>query len=105
MVVLSLYVLFAPTTGGPQLFTGSDKLVHLVLFALLAGTARGLFGPSAPVLVAVAVYAAGSELVQGALLDSRSGDPYDVLADLLGALVGWRVAGDLRGRARRELRS
>jgi ABC-type Fe3+-siderophore transport system permease subunit len=105
VVVLSLYVLFAPTSGGPQLFPGSDKLVHLVLFALLAATARARFGPAAPVLVGVAVYAVASELVQGALLDSRSGDPYDVLADLLGALAGWRLAGHLLGRPRAGIRS
>jgi VanZ family protein len=97
VVVLSVYVLFTPTAGGPALFAGSDKLVHLVLFALLAATARGRFGPAAPVLVAVAVYAVASELIQAALLDSRSGDVYDVLADLLGALVGWWIAGRLLG--------
>jgi VanZ family protein len=105
VAALSLYVLFAPTAGGPALFAGSDKLVHLVLFALLAATARGRFGPAVSVLVAVAVYAVASELVQGALLDSRSGDPYDVLADLLGTLIGWRVAGHLLGRPRTDIRS
>lgn len=85
-------MLFAPTQGGPQLFDGADKVVHLALFAALAGTARWRFGGGPLVLLAVAAYAPVSELVQGALLPDRSGDPYDVLADLVGVALGWRAA-------------
>ena len=90
--MLSLYVLFAPQQGGPTLFEGSDKVVHLGLFALLAATTRWRFGARAAGLVAVAAYAVGSELVQGLLLAQRSGDADDVLADLLGAALGWVAA-------------
>ena len=98
MAVLSLYVLFKPAGGGPTFFEDSDKVVHLLLFALLAGTARWRFGPAKAALAAVAAYAVVSELVQGALLSSRSGDPYDVLADLVGVAIGWVGAARLLDR-------
>jgi VanZ family protein len=97
-VMLSLYVLFWPTQGGPALFAGSDKVVHLGLFALLAGTARWRFARTWAVPGVVAVYAAISEVVQAVLLPARSGDLLDLLADLLGVAVGWLVAGRLLGR-------
>ena len=92
MLLLSVYVLFVPTPAGPALFAGSDKVVHLLLFALLAGTARWRFGGTPAVLGLVAGYAVVSELVQGALLSSRSGDVRDVVADLVGVAVGWWLA-------------
>ena len=95
MVLLSLYVLFAPRTGGDGLFEGSDKVVHLALFALLAATTRWRFGAG---LWLVAAYAVVSELVQGLLLAERSGDPYDAVADLLGVALGWLLTGRLTRR-------
>ncbi len=101
MLLLSLYVLFTPTTAGPSLFEGSDKVVHLGLFALLAATTRWRFGPATAALAAVAAYAVVSEVVQGALLSTRSGDLYDVVADLLGVALGWLLAGRLLAGAPR----
>ena len=98
MVVLSLYVLFTPSSPGDGLFENSDKVVHLVLFALLAGTTRWRFGGSVALVLAVVAYAVASELIQGALLSSRSGDPYDVVADLIGVAAGWLVAARLLRR-------
>lgn len=95
-MLLSLWVLFAPVSGGPTLFEGSDKVVHVGLFALLAATTRWRFGPVAAGLAVVSAYAAVSELVQGALLATRSGDALDVAADLLGVAVGWVLARRLR---------
>ncbi len=97
-MVLSLYVLFSPTQGGPTLFENSDKVVHCTLFALLAGTTRWRFGRALPLLAAVAAYAALSEVVQAVLLPHRSGDVLDVVADLVGALLGWTLAGRLLDR-------
>ena len=85
-------MLFAPRSGGDGLFYGSDKVVHVVLFGLLAATTRWRFGPLTAALVAVAAYAPVSELVQGLLLPTRSGDPWDVVADLLGVAAGWLLA-------------
>lgn len=93
MLVVSLYVLFTPRSGGDGLFPGSDKVVHAVLFGALAATTRWRFGAG---LAWVAAYAVLSEVVQGVLLRTRSGDPYDVVADLLGAALGWLLARRLR---------
>ncbi len=93
VAALSLVLLFAPGGGGEPLFTGDDKVVHLLLFAALAAAARWRCGPSTAALLAVAAYAPVSELVQAALLPSRSGDPLDVVADLVGVVLGWYAVG------------
>lgn len=95
MLLVSLVVLFAPSGGGSGP-PGSDKVVHLLLFAALAATARWCFGALLPVLVAVAAYAPVSELVQALLLPGRSGDPLDVVADLVGVALGWTLGRRLR---------
>ena len=61
-----------------------DKLVHGGLFLLLAVTTRWRFGP----LGLVATYGVLSEIVPALLLPDRSGDPFDALADPVGALFG-----------------
>lgn len=94
VAVLSLYVLFWPDPEGSGLrVPGADKVVHAVLFGLLAGTARLRFGPAGQVLAAVLGYAAVSEVVQAVLLRGRSGDLLDLVADVAGALAGWLLAG------------
>ena len=87
---------------------GLDKLVHLLLFAVLALTATWRFGARAAVAIALLLYAAGTEVVQAVLLPNRTGDVLDVLADVTGAGIGltaadaWRrsrpgsVADDIR---------
>ena len=89
MLLVSVYVLFWPRQGGATLFEHSDKVVHAVLFGLLAVTTRWRFGGRPALLAAVAAYAVLSEVVQGVLLPERSGDALDVVADLVGAAVGW----------------
>jgi VanZ family protein len=93
--VASVLVLFAPSGGAAPSVPGLDKAVHLALFAFLAGTTRWRFGADLRPLGAVAGYALASEVLQGALLRDRSGDPYDVVADVLGAVLGWVVAQQL----------
>jgi len=94
MVVVSLVVLFAPSSGGAgSPFPESDKVVHLLLFAGLAATTRWRFGPGLTGLAAVGGFAVLSELVQAGVLPSRSGDPLDVVADLAGTALGWVLAG------------
>ena len=95
MAALSAVVLFSPSGGGVSPFPGSDKLVHLGLFALLAATARWRFGGRPVVLAVLALYAVVSEVVQGVLMATRSGDPFDVVADLLGVALGWLLARSL----------
>ena len=99
MVVLlvSLYVLFWPDpAGGDGVFPGADKVVHVLLFATLAAAARARFGAGRAVLGTVLAYAVVSELVQALLLSRRSGDLWDVVADVTGAVVGWLLARRLR---------
>ncbi len=91
-------MLFTPRAGGEGLFPYADKVVHLTLFALLAGTTRWRFGPLLGAFAAVAAYAVASEVVQAQLLATRSGDAYDVVADLAGAVLGWLLARRLLSR-------
>ena len=88
-MLLSVYVLFWPSSGGPQVFPQADKVVHAALFALLAATAGLRLGARPGVLLAVVAYAPASELVQALALPTRSGDPVDVVADLVGTAAGW----------------
>ena len=86
-------MLFWPAPAGSGVtLPGADKLVHAGLFLLLAGVSRLRFGPASRVLAAVLAYAALSEVVQAVLLSGRSGDLLDLLADAVGALVGWQLA-------------
>ena len=96
MLLASLYVLFWPDpAGGGVGIPGADKAVHLLLFAALAATTRLRFGSASAVLGAVVLYAVVSEVVQAVLLSRRSGDLLDVVADLLGAALGWWLVGRL----------
>ena len=94
VAVISVYVLFWPRPAGSGIdLPGADKAVHLLLFLLLAGTARLRFGAVRLVLAGLLAYAAVSELVQALLLSGRSGDLLDLLADALGVVGGWLLAG------------
>ena len=96
MLLASLYVLFWPDpAGGGVSVPGADKVVHLLLFAALAATARLRFGGALSVLAVLVAYAVVSELVQALLLSRRSGDLLDLVADLLGVALGWWVVGRL----------
>jgi len=89
---LSVAVLFAPSGGGEPVFANADKVVHYLLFALLAGTVRWRFGPARRLLWLLFGYAVLSEVIQAVLLPGRSGDVVDVFADIGGAALGWLVA-------------
>ena len=98
-MLLSLVVLFAPTApAGPAGVVGLDKVVHAALFVALAATSRWQFGGRLRVFLLVAGYAVLSELLQQLVLPHRSGDPYDAVADLCGATVGWLLAVNRPGR-------
>ena len=104
VAVVSLVVLFSPSSPGPSWgFPHLDKVVHLTLFALLAATARRRFGGLPAVLVAVCAYAPVSEVVQGLALPERTSDWHDVVADLIGVALGWLLAARLPRR--REVRA
>ncbi|MGL5819211.1 MAG: VanZ family protein [Phycicoccus sp.] len=89
-VVVQLLVLYLPRgIAGPSSLPGADKVVHAVVFLLPVLLAL-LAGLEARVVVAIfAVHAALSEVVQASVLPNRSGDVWDVVADLVGVCCGW----------------
>ena len=102
-VLLNLMVLYAPRV--PAVPTGglpADKLVHVVAFALPTIALAWAGVPWRWVVAGMAGHALLSEVVQAAVLPDRSGDPWDVVADLLGIALGVAVLGWL---ARRSARS
>lgn len=94
--VVHLVALYLPSPPGapasvlavPHL----DKLVHVLLFAMVAFTGRWAGVPIRLLLLALTADAVMSELVQGLWLPERSADPIDLLADLVGIAVGMLAA-------------
>ena len=87
-LAFQLIVVYAPQgVGGPQI-TGLDKVVHVLIFAapVLAALLAGL---SAPWVIGIlAVHAPVSELIQHFALPHRTGDVWDMTADLAGVALG-----------------
>ncbi|SDG94185.1 VanZ like family protein [Lentzea fradiae] len=97
--LLSVVVLFTPESGVPSSPPGTDKVVHTVLFALLAFT--GLYAKIRHILPALVVYAGLSEVLQQVITPlHRSGDVVDALVDVLGIGLGWAIAAAVRSRRR-----
>jgi hypothetical protein len=88
VVLVSLAVLFAPADDVPSAPPGVDKLVHLLLFAALAGSGRWAGAPAGVLGVLLVAYAAVSELVQGVSALERSASVADWVADVVGVLAG-----------------
>ena len=87
-VVVQLVVLYAPSapsTGGAPLV---DKGVHLLVFLVPTVLALRVGLPPRRVVALLATHAVLSEVVQGAVLPHRSGDPLDAVADLVGVGLG-----------------
>jgi VanZ family protein len=99
LVLLQLCVLYWPvvTVQGPVSWT--DKVVHLLVFAVptfMVGLASGRVWTSA---LAFAVHAPVSELVQHILLPGRTGEVWDAVVDLVGvslAVLALLVVGRRR---------
>src|SRR6478735_8934162 len=90
-VVAQLLVLYWPvvTVEGPVSWT--DKVVHLLVFAVPT-YAVGLALVSVRTAVVIfAIHAPVSELVQHFLLPGRSGDVWDAVVDLVGVALGAAV--------------
>lgn len=86
VVAIQLFVLYVPSAPGSAGVNGLDKVVHAVVFAvpaLVAAVRRWWW-----VVLALAVHAPVSELVQATLLPHRDGNPWDAVADLVGVAVG-----------------
>ena len=87
-VLVSLAVLFAPASDVPAAPPGVDKVVHGLLFLVLALTGRWAGIRQSLLGAALVGYAAVSELVQGLTPLDRSMSVGDWLADVLGVVVG-----------------
>ena len=97
-LALSLVVLFTPGSGVPSSPPGTDKAVHLVLFAVLALTGRAAGVPTALLATALAAYAGVSEVLQTLPVLGRSGSVVDLAADLIGIGAGLLAPGLLAAR-------
>jgi hypothetical protein len=96
VVLVSLAVLFAPADDVPSAPPGVDKLVHLLLFAALAGSGRWAGARPGVLGVLLVGYAAISEVVQGLSALERSASVADWVADAIGVAAGllvWAWAG------------
>jgi VanZ family protein len=88
-VAVQLVVLYAP--AAPEAPTGGlrvDWLVHFAVFGAVVWTGRQAGLPGGWLVALAALHAPGSEAVQAWLLPDRSGNPSDVLADLVGVAAG-----------------
>ncbi|MCF6746200.1 VanZ family protein [Blastococcus sp. KM273128] len=99
-LLVSAVVLFLPSSGVPTAPPGTDKVVHLLVFAALAGTGRWAGMPRVPLGAALLAYAVGSELVQGLTPIGRSMSAADVVADVVGIVLGLLVWEALTRRER-----
>ena len=99
-VAVQLAVLYwpSPVDTGATLVPGADKVVHLLVFAAVALAGRLARVPLPLLAVLLVGHAVVSELVQHHMLSRRSGDPWDLAADVAGVLAG--LAAPLRRRAR-----
>jgi VanZ family protein len=100
LVVVQLLVLYWPsvTVDGPVSWT--DKVVHLLVFAVPTYAVGRATGWVWRVALVFAVHAPVSELVQHALLPGRTGDVSDAVVDLAG--VALAVLALEVGRRRRR---
>lgn len=87
-LAIQLIAVYAPVgPGGPEI-NGLDKVVHVTIFfaptfALLMMGIRARWA-----LGILALHAPVSELIQYFALPSRDGDVFDVMADLIGVVLG-----------------
>lgn len=88
VVVVQLLVLYWPvvTVEGPVSWT--DKVVHLLVFAVPTYAVGRALGSVRLAVLLFAIHAPVSELVQHFLLPGRSGDVWDAVLDLVGVALG-----------------
>lgn len=91
---VALYLPGSAISGPSSLPPGSDKVVHFLLFAAPAFLIRRITSRWWPIGL-LALHAPVSEVIQWGLVPHRSGDPFDVVADLLGIIAGVWLAGQV----------
>jgi VanZ family protein len=87
-VVAQLLALYWPavTIEGPVSWT--DKVVHLLVFAVPTYAVGRALGSVRVAVLIFAIHAPVSELVQHVLLPGRTGDVWDAVLDLVGVALG-----------------
>lgn len=100
VLVVHLVVLYSPRAPGVGSEVRLDLVVHVAVFATVALTARWAGLSLRVVALALVGEALLSETVQALWLPGRSGDPTDLLADLVGTAAGLRVWAVLVRRLR-----
>ena len=92
-VVVQATVLYWPvvTVEGPVSWT--DKVVHLLVFAVPTWAVGRATGSVRLAAVVFAVHAPLSEVIQHVVLPGRSGDVWDAVVDLAGVGLGAAVLG------------
>lgn len=84
-------------------FPQSDKLFHVLFFALLWWMGqRARLGSAGRLALGLMAFAVGIELAQALFTATRSASPTDVAADGLGLLVGAWLNGRLEAAASRS---
>lgn len=97
-LLLQTALLYWPRITGPEGGLPVDKVAHLATFAGVAALGVWAGVPVRWVVLILVGQAVVSELVQAFLLEGRGGDPWDLVADLAGIVVGivaaarWRPA-------------
>lgn len=71
----------------PISFPGDDKVVHAGLYAVLGALLRVAVGRTGPAIALAAAYGASDEAHQ-AFVPGRDADPFDWIADVVGAVLG-----------------
>ena len=102
-VVVQSWALYTPSPPSASTGLPLDKAVHLLLFAGvgLLGALAGI--PARWLLLGLTLQAVLSELIQGAWLSERGGDGWDLVADLVGAVLGVTIGTRLvRRRSGRD---
>ncbi|HZI98301.1 MAG TPA: hypothetical protein VFD41_12330 [Actinomycetales bacterium] len=91
-LVVQLVVLYWPRPVDAAAVPGLDKVVHVAIFAAAAMAGRRAGVPVRWLAAGLALHAVVSEVIQGTLLEGRSADPFDAVADLVGVAIGLAVA-------------
>jgi hypothetical protein len=94
-LALQLWVLYAPSVPDAASFAPpfADKLVHGFVFGLAVWAWSRLRRRWAWLIAALfAAHAVASEFIQWRFLAERTGDPWDVVADLAGVALGLGAA-------------
>lgn len=99
VVAMACVLLFSPGSAVPSGPPGADKVVHMLLFAVLAVSSRYARIGETITVAWIFVFAALSEVAQELWVPRRDGDVLDLLADMAGVWLGLTLWRRLRRHA------